>query len=190
YRCRCPRRLPHRCALGARARQHDAGGDDGTPRGGDGGTRPQHAPARGDTPRVRIAATTQLPGPAWDELPSVELLETWPPTEPVPGVDVLVAVVARIGPAELDLLPDVQLVANYGAGYDLVDVAACRERGVAVTNTPGVLDAAVADLTLALILATRRNVVTADRWIREGGWQHNWARPKLLRRDRAGSQLG
>jgi glyoxylate reductase len=139
---------------------------------------------------VRIAATAKLPGPAWDELPGVELLEAWPPGEPLPGVEVLVSVVARIGAAELDLLPDLRLVANYGVGYDLVDVEECRRRGVAVTNTPGVLDAAVADLALALILATRRNVVTADRWVREGGWRNNWARPKLLGRDLAGARLG
>ncbi|HUZ14589.1 MAG TPA: D-glycerate dehydrogenase [Gaiellaceae bacterium] len=139
---------------------------------------------------MRIVATTKLPGPAWDELPGVELLEAWPPSGPLAGVDVLVAVVARVGAAELELLPHLRLVANYGVGYDLVDVVECRERGVAVTNTPGVLDAAVADLTLALILATRRNVVTADRWIREGGWRNNWARPKLLGRDLAGARLG
>ena len=144
----------------------------------------------GDTYAVQIVATTKLFGPAWDELAAVDVLETWPPPTPMPGVDVLVAVVARVGAAELDLLPDLRLVANYGVGYDLVDVEECRRRGVAVTNTPGVLDAAVADLTLALILATRRNIVTADRWIREGGWQNNWARPKLLGRDLAGSRLG
>jgi glyoxylate reductase len=139
---------------------------------------------------VRIVATTKLPGPAWDELPGVGLLEAWPPSEPLPGVDVLVAVVAPVGAAELEFFPDLRLVANYGVGYDLVDVEACRARGVSVTNTPGVLDAAVADLTLALVLATRRNVVTADRWIREGGWQNNWARPRLLGRDLAGARLG
>ena len=77
----------------------------------------------------------------------------------MPDVDVLVEAVVAVGPDELDLLPDLRLVANYGVGYDRVDVAACRERGVAVTNTPGVLDAAVADLTLALILACRRHLV-------------------------------
>jgi glyoxylate reductase len=138
---------------------------------------------------VRIVATQRFPGPAWDAL-EVEVLDEWPPTEPQPGVDVLAVAVTRIGDAELDLFPDLGLVANYGVGYDLVDVEACRARGVAVTNTPGVLDAAVADLTLALILATRRNLVTADRWIRDGGWQNNWARPKLLGRDLAGARLG
>ena len=143
----------------------------------------------GDTDGVRIAATQAFPGPAWDEL-EVDLLDAWPPLTPQPGVDVLAVAVTRVGAAELELFPDLRLVANYGVGYDLVDVEECRRRGVSVTNTPGVLDAAVADLTLALILATRRNVVTADRWIREGGWQNNWARPRLLGRDLADARLG
>jgi glyoxylate reductase len=139
---------------------------------------------------VRIVATQTLPGPAWDELPDVEILEVWPPEKPLPEVVALVAVVARVGSEELDLFPDLRLVANYGVGYDAVDVAACRERGIAVTNTPGVLDAAVADLTLALILACRRHLVESDRFVREGRWQRGWAQPELLGRDLAGSTLG
>jgi glyoxylate reductase len=139
---------------------------------------------------VRIVATLRLPGPAWDELPEVELLDAWPPPEPLPGVQVLVEAVTRIGREQLDLLPDLRLVANYGVGYDMVDVAVCRERGIAVTNTPGVLDAAVADLALALILACRRHLVASDRFVREGRWRRGWARPELLGRDLAGSTLG
>ena len=139
---------------------------------------------------MRIAATQTFPGPAWDELQDVTLLESWPPAEPLPGIEVLVEAVVAVGPEELDLLPDLRLVANYGVGYDRVDVAACRERGVAVTNTPGVLDAAVADLTLALILACRRHLVASDRFVREGRWRRGWARPELLGRDLEGSTLG
>jgi glyoxylate reductase len=139
---------------------------------------------------MRIAATQKLPGPAWDELPDVEVLDAWPPPQPLPAVQVLVAVVARVGAPELDFLPDLRLVANYGVGYDTVDVAACRERGIVVTNTPGVLDSAVADLTLALILACRRHVVVSDRFIREGRWRRGWAQPELLGRDLDGSTLG
>jgi glyoxylate reductase len=139
---------------------------------------------------VTIAATQTFPGPAWDELPDVALLESWPPEAPLSGVEVLLEAVVRVGPEELELLPDLRLVANYGVGYDRVDVAACNERGVAVTNTPGVLDAAVADLTLALILATRRHLVVSDRFVREGRWRRGWARPELLGRDLAGSTLG
>ncbi len=139
---------------------------------------------------MTIAATQTFPGPAWDDLPDVTVLESWPPPEPLPGVDVLAEAVVAVGPGELDLLPDLRLVANYGVGYDRVDVVACRERGVAVANTPGVLDAAVADLTLALILACRRHLVASDRFVREGRWERGWARPELLGRDLAGSSLG
>ena len=131
-----------------------------------------------------MAATQTFPGPAWDELPKVTLLESWPPVESLAGVEVLLEAVVRVGPEELELLPDLRLVANYGVGYDRVDVRACRERGIVVTNTPGVLDAAVADLTVALILACRRHLVASDRFVRQGRWRRGWARPELLGRDR------
>jgi glyoxylate reductase len=139
---------------------------------------------------VTIAATQTFPGPAWDELPAVTLLESWPPEKPLRGVDVLLEAGARIGPDSLDLVPDLQLVANYGVGYDGIDIAACHARGIVVTNTPGVLDAAVADLTLALILACRRHLVMSDRFVRERRWRSGWAEPELLGRDLAGSTLG
>ena len=139
---------------------------------------------------MTIAATQRFPGPAWEELPEVTVLEPWPPAEPVPGVEVLVEAVVPIGPRELDLFPDLRLVANYGVGYDNVDIAACRERGIAVTNTPGVLDAAVAELTLGLILACRRNLVASDRFVRDGQWDSIWSRPPRLGRDLIGSTLG
>jgi glyoxylate reductase len=139
---------------------------------------------------VTIAATQTFPGAAWGELPDVRLLDAWPPAGLLHGVEILAEAVVAVGPAELDLLPDLRLVANYGVGYDNVDVAACRERGIAVTNTPGVLDAAVADLTLALVLACRRHLVAGDRSVRDGRWSRGWARPELLGRDLAGSTLG
>jgi glyoxylate reductase len=120
----------------------------------------------------------------------VTVLETWPPPEPLAGVDVLLEAVVPVGRDELELLPDLRLIGNYGVGYDNVDVAACRERGIAVTNTPGVLDGAVADLTLALILACRRLVAAGDRFVREGRWRSGWAEPELLGRDLSGSTLG
>jgi glyoxylate reductase len=59
-----------------------------------------------------------------------------------------------------------------------------------VTNTPGVLDAAVAELTLALMLACRRLVVPSDRFVRDGSWDSIWSRPPRLGHDLAGSTLG
>ena len=139
---------------------------------------------------MTIAATQTFPGPAWQELPEVTLLENWPPEQPLAGVEVLAEAAVRVGAEELELLPDLRLVANYGVGYDGVDVAACRERGVAVTNTPGILDAAVADLTLALILACRRHLVASDRFVRDRRWRSGWAEPEQLGRDLAGATLG
>lgn len=139
---------------------------------------------------MKVAATQTFPGPAWDELPEPILLESWPPAEPLRGIEVLLEAGATVGRDELDLVPDLRLVANYGVGYDRVDVPACRERGVAVTNTPGVLDAAVADLAMALILACRRQLLASDRFVRERRWRRGWAEPDLLGRDLAGSTLG
>jgi glyoxylate reductase len=139
---------------------------------------------------VTIAATQTFPGPAWGELPDVTVLESWPPQEQLPGVEVLLEAVVPVGLDELRLLPDLRLVGNYGVGYDNVDVAACVERGIAVTNTPGVLDAAVAELTLALMLACRRQLVASDRFVRDARWRTGWSRPERLGHDLAGATLG
>jgi glyoxylate reductase len=139
---------------------------------------------------VTIAATQTFPGPAWAELQDVTVLESWPPAVPLAGVEILLEAVVGVGTDELDLLPGLRLVANYGVGYDNVDLAACRERGIAVTNTPAVLDAAVADLTLALTLACRRLVVDRDRFVREGWWSSSWSRPARLGNDMGGATLG
>jgi glyoxylate reductase len=90
----------------------------------------------------------------------------------------------------LDLLPSLRLVANYGAGYDLVDVEACRRRGVAVTNTPGVTSAATADLAFGLILAVRRRIGVGDSFVRSGRWESGWADEPLTGDEIAGSTLG
>jgi lactate dehydrogenase-like 2-hydroxyacid dehydrogenase len=70
----------------------------------------------------------------------------------------------------LDRLPNLQIVANFGVGYDSVDVDAATERGVIVTNTPGVLDDEVADTALALLLMTVRELGQAERYLRAGRW--------------------
>ncbi len=85
--------------------------------------------------------------------------------------------------------PQLRCVANVAVGYDNVDVAAAAERGVVVTNTPGVLDEATADLTLALILATTRRVVEGDRLVRSGrAW--SWGMHFMLGGGLQGKLLG
>jgi len=137
---------------------------------------------------MHVLAVRRFPGPAWDELRDVGYLDG-PLVEPRPGAEVL-ATVAPVSAETLDLLPDLRLVANYGVGYDGIDVAACQARGVAVTNTPGVLDAATADLAFALILAVRRRVVEGDRYVRERRWGSGWAEPFLLGDEVSGATIG
>jgi glyoxylate reductase len=136
---------------------------------------------------VRVLATRRLPGVAWDELHDVELGRLDRTRD---GVEVLVVANETVDQAALDLLPSLRLVANFGVGYDRIDLAACRARGVAVTNTPGVLNAATADLTLALILAARRRLVEGDELVRAGGWSTPWADGPFLGREVSGATLG
>ena len=92
-------------------------------------------------------------------------------------------------PLPLELLPALRIVANFGVGYDRIDVAACAARGIVVTNTPDVLDDATADLAFALILAVRRQVVEGDRLVRAGGWSGSWSEGGLAE-EVTGSTLG
>jgi glyoxylate reductase len=135
---------------------------------------------------VKVVATRRYPGPAWDELDDVEVL-------PLTAVDRaredVQGLVLANEPVPLDLFPRLRIAANFGVGYDRIDVSACAARGVVVTNTPGVLDRAVADFALALILAAQRRVVEGDRLVRSGGWTGSWSEGSLAD-EISGSTLG
>jgi len=135
---------------------------------------------------LKVVATRRYPGPALDELDDLEVRPLADLDRPRPDVEGLVVANERV---PLDLLPNLRIVANFGVGYDRIDLAACADRGVVVTNTPGVLDSATAELTLALILATRRQVVEGDRLVRTGGWAGSWAEGRLAE-EVTGSTLG
>jgi lactate dehydrogenase-like 2-hydroxyacid dehydrogenase len=81
------------------------------------------------------------------------------------------------------------ILGNFGVGYDHIDIAACREFGVAVTNTPGVLTDATADLTLTLMLMAARRGGEGERLVRAGGWT-GWGPTQLLGQSLAGRTLG
>jgi glyoxylate reductase len=132
---------------------------------------------------MHVLATRRLPGSAWDELGDVEVA----PLEPRGDVEVLI--VAN-EPVDFDVFPALRLVANFGVGYDRIDVGAARAHGVAVTNTPGVLDAAVADLTFGLLLAARRRIVEGDALVRRGEWGSAWSVGPFLGREVSGATLG
>lgn len=85
--------------------------------------------------------------------------------------------------------PELKIVANYAVGTNNIDLAAAKRRGIFVTNTPGVLTDATADLTLALILAVTRRVVEGDRFVREGKFER-WDPALLLGMSLQGKRLG
>lgn len=74
--------------------------------------------------------------------------------------------------AEIDAMPALELVCALGAGYENIDLAACRARGIAVGNGAGTNDSCVADHAMALLLATVRRVPTLDHATREGVWRN------------------
>jgi glyoxylate reductase len=82
-----------------------------------------------------------------------------------------------------------KILANYAVGYNNIDLAAARQRGLIVTNTPDVLTDATADLTWALILATARRVVEGDALVRSGRWT-GWSPTQLLGAEVSGKTLG
>ncbi len=91
-------------------------------------------------------------------------------------------------PRELiDRLPALEIISVFGVGYDGVDVAAARERGIPVTNTPDVLNDEVADLAIGLMLSVARRLPQADRYVRQGKWLSG---PMPLARKMSGARLG
>jgi lactate dehydrogenase-like 2-hydroxyacid dehydrogenase len=93
--------------------------------------------------------------------------------EKAKGCDAIVSLITDTIDGELlDALgPQCKIVANYAVGINNFDVAAATKRGVVLTNTPGVLDDATATHTFALLLATARRIVEADRYVRAGKWK-------------------
>lgn len=85
--------------------------------------------------------------------------------------------------------PSLKIVSNVAVGFDNIDLAACRARGVVVTNTPDVLTNACADFTWALILAVTRRLGEGERRLRAGQWT-GWALDQLLGMELRGKQLG
>ncbi|MEJ8474264.1 2-hydroxyacid dehydrogenase [Roseibium algae] len=72
--------------------------------------------------------------------------------------------------AMIEALPKLEVISVYGVGYDAVDLAACRDHGIRVTNTPDVLTKDVADLGVAMMLVQSRGMIGAESWVRDGSW--------------------
>ena len=150
--------------------------------------------------RLRVVVTRRLPQPVEDRL--AELFDTTLNTADAPmsraelveacrEADVLVptvtdaidqGVIGQFG-------PDLKLIANFGAGVDHIDVATARQRGVLVSNTPGVLTEDTADVTLALILAGPRRLVEGIKAVEQDRWT-GWTPTAFLGARISGKRLG
>jgi glyoxylate reductase len=112
-------------------------------------------------------------------------------TEAAKIADVLVPTVTdRIDKSVLAQAgPKLRLIASFGTGVDHIDLATARERGITVTNTPGVLTEDTADMTMALILAVSRRLAEGERLIRSGNWT-GWGPTTMLGHRIWGKRLG
>jgi glyoxylate reductase len=149
---------------------------------------------------VRVAVTRRLPEPVearMRELFDVELNETDRPmtrdalADAMRRVDVLVPTITdRIDAGLLAQAgPDLRLIANYGAGFDHIDVATAIQRGITVSNTPGVLTEDTADMAMALILAVPRRLPEGAAILQSGQWT-GWSPTALMGHRIAGKKLG
>lgn len=128
-------------------------------------------------------ATVEI-GTVTDELPRVRLLDA------VADKDgLLPLLVDPIDREVMDAAPRLKIIANCAVGYNNIDIAYARARGILVTNTPGVLTEATADLTWALILAVARRIPQAEAFLRRGEFE-GWAIDLCLGKDLSGKRLG
>lgn len=147
----------------------------------------------------KIYVTRELPAEGLDSLAGHEVVVN--PNDRPPSREELMAVVREYD-GVISLLSDkidaeiiqaaagkVKIFANYAVGYDNIDIAAAAKAGIYVTNTPGVLTEATADIAWALLLAASRHVVAADRFTRMGKFK-GWHPTLFLGGDFQGATLG
>jgi glyoxylate reductase len=116
-------------------------------------------------------------------LPKAELIKR------LQGKDGLVCQIISAVDEEVLAVPGLKVVANVAVGYNNIDVAAAKRRGVVVTNTPDVLTETTADFAFTLLMAAARRVVEADRYVRAGQWK-TWRWDLLWGADIHGKTLG
>jgi glyoxylate reductase len=109
----------------------------------------------------------------------------------VKGIDALLPILTdAIDAKVMDAAgPQLKVIANFAVGYNNVDVAAATERGIPVTNTPGVLTETTADTAWALLMMTARRLGEAERYVRDGRWS-GWGPMQLMGVDVYGKTLG
>ncbi len=152
------------------------------------------------TDKPAVLVTRKLPRTIETRLEELFEARFNPTDEPIPsealaaacaGADILLPTVTdRLAAPVIEALPDrLRLIANFGVGVDHIDLAAAAARGIAVTNTPGVLTEDTADLTMALMLAAPRRMVEGDRLARAGEWA-GWTPTFMMGHRVSGKRLG
>jgi glyoxylate reductase len=150
--------------------------------------------------KPKVLVTSRLPSVALEPLRHATELDYRNEPGPIPrdmlmervrDIDGLVAQLTDKIDAELiAAAPKLRVVADVAVGYNNVDIAAAKQRGLMVTHTPDVLTDATADLTLGLILGITRRLVEGDRLIRRGGWKGGFGLDFMLGTDLRGKRLG
>lgn len=148
---------------------------------------------------ARVYITRAIAPEAVDMLRARHEVEMWPEPRAIPrdvllekvaGQDGLLCIISeRIDDELLDRAPSLKIVANMAVGFDNIDVPACTRRGVVATNTPGVLTETTADFAFALMMAVARQLVPAERYVREGRWK-TWDPALFVGQDIHHSRLG
>ncbi|MEM1508407.1 MAG: glyoxylate reductase [Thermofilaceae archaeon] len=130
--------------------------------------------------KPKVFVTRQIPHEGLNLISKYYEVEVWDYYTPPPRgillektkeIDALISLLTdKVDKELLDHSTRLRIIAQYAVGYDNIDIESATRRGVYVTNTPGVLTDATADLAWALLLATARRVVEADRFVREGNY--------------------
>ena len=153
------------------------------------------------TSKHKVYVTRKIPEPGPSILkkhfqinmnPGVDVLKRETLLENVRDVDALLCMLGdKIDSNVMDAAgPNLKVISCYSVGYDHVDIYEAAKRKIIVTNTPNVLANATADLTFSLILTAARNIVNADRHVRNGNWKFGWTPDLFLGYDVHGSTLG
>ncbi|HYM23129.1 MAG TPA: D-glycerate dehydrogenase [Vicinamibacterales bacterium] len=148
---------------------------------------------------MNVLVTRRLPSSVIAKLRAVAAVDLYTGDSAIPDdelreraadADAIVCLLTdRIDRRVIDAAPRLRAVANVAVGYNNIDVAYARSRGIVVTNTPDVLTESVADFTWAMILAITRRVSEGERLVRSGHWT-GWALDQLLGSELRGKQLG
>lgn len=149
--------------------------------------------------KARVLATHRLFEPARKILQENCDVEYWEKSERPPREEVLRRVkdkeamvcllTEKVNDDFLQAAPKLKIAANVAVGFDNIDVAACTKRGVAATNTPGVLDETTADFAWTLLMAVARRLLEGDALARSGTWK-GWDLDQLVGTDVWGKTLG